>query len=86
VPSVLLVNPVVVWLGKLSYSFYVLHMFLIIIISRYIAKPINTWVLIAAVIFAGAPVCYLTYRLIEIPCINLGLKVIKARKLSKVRS
>lgn len=79
VHSRLLVNPVVVFIGRISYSLYFVHFALFQFL--YLRWPDGlpaggTAAAFALVITLGGAISYVTYRLVELPGIALGRRVI----------
>jgi peptidoglycan/LPS O-acetylase OafA/YrhL len=82
-PHAILVNRVTTWIGKLSYSIYLVH-FLVIgtmksIFSEgfFVDGNLGFLVVFLMVLIISTAISCLTYRFIEIPGINLGKKLIK---------
>ena len=89
-PTVIVANKALEFLGERSFSIYLLHPIIITLI-----KPVNTYIynyceqllgnyafFACAVVTIGVilPVAEVTYRLIEIPGINLGRSLISQRR------
>ncbi len=71
-----------VWLGRLSYSFYLLHrplmaalLWLAAMVPAMAWLHANLFVSLAAVLLLSAAAAALAYRVIEVPCINLGRRL-----------
>lgn len=76
------VNKVTEYLGKISFSIYLLHLFIMMRLYELVVVPLglSSWIG-AFVLFVGTlglatPLCYLTYRYIETPGIKIGRAVI----------
>lgn len=69
-------HPALRLLGRLSYSVYLLHIIFLYIAAQIFAPiaglVITPYVLTAATLVTTLPAAWLSYRFIEIPCINLG--------------
>jgi len=82
-PNRLFVNNLTVWLGKLSFSIYLVH-FGVIKILEYVFSE-GFWLggnksFILAFVLAltlSASISYVSYRVVEIPSINFGKRIIK---------
>lgn len=62
-------------LGRVSYSIYMLHLSVIALSAPLLAEPVGPGFAILFVAFVATATCalaFLTYRLIEVPCIRLG--------------
>ncbi len=87
-PTRLLVNPITCYLGKVSYSIYLLHF----IVLRLAKGSLDTYLdpsqtglpeflLLFTLTLAGtAALAWLTYRCVERPCIDLGGRLIRFRR------
>lgn len=89
----LLVNPITVYLGKISYSLYLLHVFVIVFIfpsirdftSGLLTLPGDVWYLIHLflVVSITAAIATATYQWLELPFIRLGSQI--AHQISSPR-
>lgn len=83
-PWPLLVNPFTKFVGKISYSLYLMHFFIMITMDRmHIRLPQNGFGLVIAfglILGTSIPICFLTFRYIEEPGIRLGAKWIRRRE------
>lgn len=68
------------WLGKISYSVYLMHVMPIMLCARYLGQviPLSVAIMLAPVF--TLPLAALTYRFIELPSINLGKRITGVRK------
>lgn len=82
-PHKLLVNKLTTWIGKLSFSIYLVHFLVLKIVGSFIADRYTlqgnsgffaAFLLVATV---SAGVSFITYKMIELPGIELGKKIIK---------
>lgn len=90
-----LVNKVSVFIGKISFSMYLIHFFVLDIIFMFFGKrllgefsnPVVLIILFISTLLIATMLSYLLYRFIELPGVKLGRKIsanLKARKgLSK---
>lgn len=82
VPIKLLVNRVTLWVGRISYSLYLMHLLVANMLVKYHLNmySANPLVDIAArfciILAISAPLAYLTYRLIELPSQRFGKRLI----------
>lgn len=82
-PIKLLVNPLTQWIGKISYSLYLVHfLFLPYIkdwlpLSPTLGKTTQFVIYFVAILAISSAISYITYRLIEIPGMNLGRALIR---------
>ena len=87
-PFGLLVNPVTVYFGKISYSVYLLHYLLlgqakelIYWINSYLPRSMSAdgqfLAVLGVLMVMCAGICSVTYRYIEEPCIALGKRIIE---------
>jgi peptidoglycan/LPS O-acetylase OafA/YrhL len=89
-PSLLIANDALEYLGERSYSIYLLHPVIIFFLKGYLLKVYNlcspiagsySFFVCAAILFIVILVVVeFTYRLIEVPGINLGRRLIELRK------
>jgi peptidoglycan/LPS O-acetylase OafA/YrhL len=86
-PSVLIVNKVTVYLGRISYSLYLLHPIIIYFLGTRLlevdlpgmAEPNLRFLVLAGILLAFTIVCAeLSYRMIEMPGIALGRRLLGA--------
>jgi peptidoglycan/LPS O-acetylase OafA/YrhL len=64
-----------VWLGKISYSLYLVHVVVIMLSVRYLSPPLPLEVTVLLPIVLVLPVASLSYRYIELPSMNLGKRL-----------
>ena len=82
-PQKILVNKITTWIGKLSFSIYLVHFIVLKVVGTYIADRYtlqgNSGFVAAFLIvtITSTAVSYITYQLIELPGINLGKRVIE---------
>ena len=90
-PKNLFVNPVAAWVGKISFSAYLLHYAAIELLPGRFPRPFHTgatgvaailayaagWIAVTAATLLGA---FCTYHAIERPMIALGRRLIQARR------
>jgi peptidoglycan/LPS O-acetylase OafA/YrhL len=80
--SKILINNVICWIGKLSFSMYLIHfsilflMWKLNILDLINSQMINFGIRYTILIILTSLVAYLTYRFIELPGVNLGKKII----------
>lgn len=75
-----------VWLGKISYSLYLIHIPVIMLSCIYLSKLVP---FIAAIFMApllSLPVAALTYRFVELPSIELGKRLTRISKQSVLKT
>ncbi len=72
--SVLARRPVV-WLGKVSYSVYLIHMVVILVVMRLWVGTVSMWILFAVSIVLTLVAAELLHRWVEIPAIRLGRRL-----------
>jgi peptidoglycan/LPS O-acetylase OafA/YrhL len=65
------------FLGKISYSLYLVHIPVLMISSLYLSKIIPLKMAFLLIPFLSIPIAYLVNRFIEIPSIKLGKKLTK---------
>lgn len=82
-PNRLFVNQLTIWIGKLSFSIYLVHFMVFNTLKTIFYKGFvfdgNLGLLLAflLVLTLSISISYVTYRLIEIPGINFGKQIIK---------
>lgn len=81
-PVKLLVNPVTVWIGKLSYSVYLVHYGIAVLLLNLIGDKISAGNLNYFLIFflltgISLPISWLTYTFVEQPGIRFGKRIIR---------
>jgi peptidoglycan/LPS O-acetylase OafA/YrhL len=69
-------NELMLFLGRISFSFYILNLFVIGKLYSLLPKPVNFWILISASLLIGSLLSWCTYRLIELPGIMIGKKLV----------
>jgi peptidoglycan/LPS O-acetylase OafA/YrhL len=67
-------NKVLVFLGEISYSVYLLHSFVVVFVVSWLGE---TWLALPAVFAIALPLSALSYRFIEKPCNAYGSKYAK---------
>ena len=91
-PTRLLVNPATRFLGRISYSVYLLHFAVLLLALNSLdtllppewQRSLPAFLLLSAATLAGTSgLAWLTYRYVERPCIDLGSRL--ARRLATVR-
>lgn len=81
--SRLFVNPLTRWIGKISYSLYLVHFILLpyvknwIDLGPYFGKTVQFALYFIIVLVVSSGISFMTYRFIEIPGMNLGKKLIR---------
>ena len=81
-PQKLLVNPVIVFIGKLSFSVYLVHFIVLHQLGKRLPggfslnSNLNLLLAYVLTLAISVGISYLTYRFIEVPGINLGKKII----------
>jgi peptidoglycan/LPS O-acetylase OafA/YrhL len=81
-PVRLLVNPLTVWIGKLSYSVYLIHYGIAVILLNLIGENIpagdlNYFLVFLLLTGITLPISWLTYTFVERPGIRLGKRLIQ---------
>ena len=81
-PVKLLVNPFTVWVGKLSYSVYLVHYGVAILLLNLVGDKIPAGDLNYILVFLlltgiSLPISWLTYTFVEKPGIRLGKHIIE---------
>ncbi|HVN16418.1 MAG TPA: acyltransferase [Anaerolineales bacterium] len=82
-PIKILVNPIICWLGKVSYSLYLVHFILVVYIQKLIhvqlpfGKSTQFVLYYLAVVLISSAISAVTYRFIEKPGIRLGKQLIQ---------
>lgn len=82
-PAYLLVNPLTRWFGKISYSLYLVHFILIpylntlIPLGETVGKTTQFTIYFILLLALSSGISYITYRLIELPGMELGKKLIR---------
>jgi peptidoglycan/LPS O-acetylase OafA/YrhL len=91
-PSVLLVNKFTVWVGKLSYSIYLVHLLVAGLLVKYHLNHYSSNTSIEVVfrfsiiLSISIVISMFTYHLIEVPFQNLGKRIIEKLELKAVPS
>ena len=62
------------WLGKVSYSLYLIHIPVIMLTTIFLGQHIPMWAAFVVATLLTLPVAGLAYRWIEVPSINMGRK------------
>lgn len=81
-PHKLLVNPLLVFIGKLSFSIYLVHFMVLHQLGKrlpdglLLGGDLDFLLAFLLVLSVSVGISYLTYRFIEVPGINLGKKII----------
>jgi len=84
-PTKIIVNPVICFLGRISYSFYLMHFVVmaaeVMLAKAYFqavyAKPVLAFFLFfAATLLFATPIAWFTYRFVEQPFIRLGASIV----------
>ncbi len=88
-PIKLLVNPLTVWIGKLSYSVYLVHYGIAVLLWNFLgdkipAGDVNYFLVFVLLTAITLPVSWLTYTLVEKPGIRLGKRIIQRMEGRKV--
>ncbi len=68
-------HPVWLWLGKRSYSLYLVHAVVLLVFVHYLPWSLPLWVRVALGALASVPAAGLSYRWMEIPCQSLGYRL-----------
>ena len=68
------------WLGKISYSVYLMHVMPIMLCARYLGQVIPLTIAIMLAPIFTLPLAALTYKFIELPSMNLGKRLTGVRK------
>jgi peptidoglycan/LPS O-acetylase OafA/YrhL len=71
----LLSGKIFLFLGKVSYSLYLIHIPIIMIITQHLSNYIPLTTSFILVPFISIPIAYLSYKYIEVPSISLGKRV-----------
>ncbi len=86
-----LVNPVTIYLGKISYSMYLVHFAILYGLTRFnyvdwipadsaFGSLVNFGLRLCVLVSLTALVSTITYRLVEVPFQNIGKKIIRRRE------
>jgi peptidoglycan/LPS O-acetylase OafA/YrhL len=81
-PVKLLVNKITLWIGRISYSLYLIHLLVANLLSKYHLNVFsnNAVIDVAArfcvILAVSAPIAYITYRFIELPFQEMGKRLI----------
>lgn len=70
--STFLHRPSLIWLGRISYSLYLTHIVVLLVMLYCLADLLPLWLILLAVPFAALGFAQVTYILIEAPSIRLG--------------
>jgi len=81
-PWRILVNPVTRFLGRISYSIYLLHFYPCYLLHRW---NVSFPVVVIGTLWVSIPAAYLTWKFIEEPGIALGRRVIKRSESKSMR-
>jgi len=82
-PQKIFVNKATTWIGKLSFSIYLVHFMVLKIVGTYVSDRYilegNTGFAIAFLVVTviSVGISYVTYKLIELPGISLGKRIIE---------
>lgn len=82
-PVRLFVNPFTQWIGKISYSLYLVHFIFLpyvktwINLEPYFGKTVQFVLYFIIVLVVSSGISFMTYRFIEIPGMNLGKELIR---------
>lgn len=75
----LLTWPPVIWLGRVSYSVYLTHTLVLLVVVHLASRWVPVWALIVACVPLTLWVSQLTYRYVEVPAIALGRRLTAPR-------
>lgn len=64
-----------VFLGRVSYSLYLIHIPILMIVSIYLSKIISINLSLLAVPIVSIPVAWILYKLLELPSMSLGKRL-----------
>lgn len=64
------------FLGKISYSLYLVHIPVMMILKVLLVSFVPDWLVFILVPIVSIPISYLSYKFIELPSINFGKKMI----------
>ena len=70
--SAILNGRILQWLGRISYSLYLVHTPVLVFVFHALSGRAPIWVIIVAVITASSITAIIMHRLIEVPAIDLG--------------
>lgn len=70
-----LTRKIFIWLGKISYSLYLVHVFVIMLCARYLSGLIPLQAAILAAPVLALPIAALAYKYIEKPAMDLGKRL-----------
>jgi peptidoglycan/LPS O-acetylase OafA/YrhL len=81
-PVRLFVNPITVWIGKLSYSVYLIHFGIAVLLLNWIgdnisAGDLNYFLIFLLLTGITLPISWLTYTFVEEPGVRLGKRIIQ---------
>ncbi len=68
--------PIFVWLGKISYSLYIVHWLIIYSVFELLGNSIPLWQCVAATIILSLISAQLMSKFVEYPCINFGKRIL----------
>ncbi len=71
------------WLGRISYSLYLIHWIILYIVFELFGHVLPLWTLIAIVIITSLLAADLMARYVEYPCITLGKRLLGKNKVPK---
>lgn len=81
-PTKLLVNPFTKWIGKISYSLYLVHFIFLPYLHSWIdlgifGKTVQFLLYFILLLVISSSISYITYQFIELPSMKLGQKIIQ---------
>jgi peptidoglycan/LPS O-acetylase OafA/YrhL len=89
-PLKIFVNPVMSWIGKVSFSLYLVHLIVFEYLVRYlpsgipgVGKNTNLFIMFIIATMISCGVSFFTYKFIELPGMNLGKSIISRMRSSQ---